>query len=158
MNPSDRELLEKAARAAGYEVARPADDLGIAGGGLLLVGVQYPWNPLNNSGQALELAVKLGLSVMFGERGNLVEVSASDASSEFCKAFAMEALGTDPYAATRRAIVRAAAALAEVAAWNRRRPEPTATAGGSSHDPLHTAGAAGLVGDPEICGEKGEGR
>ena len=55
----DRELLELAARAAGYDVARHSDD----GASLLLFGVQEPWNPLTDDGDALRLAVKLEIHV-----------------------------------------------------------------------------------------------
>jgi hypothetical protein len=95
---NDRELLERAAKAAGLtakwselnedwqnEIASPYVD-------------GKMWNPLRFDGDALRLAVKLHLwePVMFGRR---TEVAPDG----------------DIYAATRRAIVRAAAALAEEA-------------------------------------------
>lgn len=103
---TDRELLEKAAKAAGYEMQ-------IVGSGSNAYGLWYPstvftptWNPLNDDGDALRLAVKLRLRVeVYGylvkvSRGSLVE-----ADEKFDVG--------DPYAATRRAIVRAAAAMSE---------------------------------------------
>jgi hypothetical protein len=68
---------------------------------------------LNDDGDALRLAVKLRLSIMLGSPGDekpVVQVSAED-GGEDCVAFAMEPLTGDLPAATRRAIVRAAAAI-----------------------------------------------
>ena len=93
---NDRELLELAARAAGYDVARHSDD----GASLLLFGVQEPWNPLTDDGDALRLAVKLEIHVQPSGRyawASTFSVTATEESAQ------------DPYAATRRAIVRAAA-------------------------------------------------
>ena len=66
------------------------------------------WNPLENDGDALRLAVDLGLVIEVGyaARGFLVVRTNTDNWQEF-----REAWGNDPYAATRRAIVRAAAAI-----------------------------------------------
>jgi len=92
---TDRELLEAAAKAAGL----PWDQWVIDG--------DDSWNPLTDDGDALRLAVKLGLliDVWLQQKvciaGNLGE-EVVDAKVEF---------GTDPYAATRRAIVRAAAEI-----------------------------------------------
>lgn len=89
---SDRELLELAAKAAGmksvFEVWTPMT------------------NPLTNDGDALRLAVKLNLQPRQGV--NLVSVLRPD------KGWNDENYrdhGGDPYAATRRAIVRAAAEI-----------------------------------------------
>ncbi|MDD2730388.1 hypothetical protein [Malikia sp.] len=95
---TDRELLELAAKAAGIEVTAVVAD-GIPhrfGGGY--------WNPLTNDGDALRLAVKLGISVIQWS----VDVSATHGPTgrEW-----PEPWGSDPYAATRRAIVRAAAEI-----------------------------------------------
>lgn len=70
MTDGDRTLLERAARAAGYEIARWTDD----GTALLLVGVQRPWNSLHPNphsdcmGDALRLAVRLGLVLNLSPR------------------------------------------------------------------------------------------
>ena len=99
----DRALLERAAAAAGYEVARVADD----GESLMLVGMQEPWNPRRDDGQALRLAVKLNLMIVI--RPSDVRCNSwgsTDKRREFLTG------KTDPCAATRRAITRAAAALA----------------------------------------------
>ncbi len=101
----DRELLELAAKAAGFDDAEwhcERECIATA----KLPGFRRWWNPLNDSGDALDLAVKLQLDVYcflgFGEVG----AENSDGSKR-----AMEPLEPDPYAATRRAIVRCAAEL-----------------------------------------------
>ena len=88
---TDKELLEAAARAAGIDLVldayygaywhrkRPTDESGPV------------WNPLMDDGDALRLAVKLGIDI-------------SKAQLDF-----YDKHSSDPYAATRRAIVRAAA-------------------------------------------------
>lgn len=105
---TDRELLELAARAAGHEVWTDIDgNLYTAMNDL----IEKPWNPLADDGDALRLAVKLGIDEIFtvaivGRRGC---VAACDANLELSGA--EEKLLEDPYAATRRAIVRAAAEI-----------------------------------------------
>lgn len=63
------------------------------------ISVGYQWNPLTDDGDALRLAVKLGL---FNDEDFVAELKAIWMYS--C---------TDYYAATRRAIVRAAAEIGE---------------------------------------------
>ena len=101
----DRELLEAAAKAAGYETdmgreLEPRMHIRPTGSGY----DQWRWwNPLTNSGDALELAVKLWLEIrVFNGK------SHAGRQGEFW----YTEKGDDPYAATRRAIVRAAADLA----------------------------------------------
>jgi len=98
---TDKELLELAAKAAGvvgidgvYPIARDSS------------GDCYFWNPLTDDGDALRLAVKLELDV------NPLD-SSMWVSREFVKpkVDVEEPYGDDPYAATRRAIVRAAAEI-----------------------------------------------
>lgn len=102
---SDRELLEAAARAAGYRLGEPtgADD------GSYNVyepdGTHDHWNPLTDDADALRLAVKLGLRLDLRWQTNEVTVYGASRVDEGVRG--------DPYAATRRAIVRAAAAMAE---------------------------------------------
>lgn len=67
-------------------------------------GFQIYWNPLVDDGDALRLAVKLHLDVCFG--ANYVTVRGSAQMPTVNN-------DNDPYAATRRAIVRAAAAIGE---------------------------------------------
>jgi hypothetical protein len=97
---SDRELLEDAAKAAGYRVIEPR------GHALLLADPPVLWNPLVNSGDAFELYVKLRLTV------NCSYDDVAICGQEFTqKEVFIERNGEDPLAATRRAIVRAAASI-----------------------------------------------
>lgn len=90
---TDRELLEAAARAAGYVIHGFYED------GTPELDVGTVWNPLTDDGDALRLAVKLGMHVCPGVAkdadGNLALSDATD----------------DVYAATRNAIVMAAAEI-----------------------------------------------
>jgi len=57
---SDRELLELAAKAAGYDVSSDGE------GGLTIPlrrGVCRDWDPLADDGDAIRLAVKLGIEI-----------------------------------------------------------------------------------------------
>lgn len=60
----DRELLELAAKAAGYNVHIVTK----YNAPCLMVG-NVVWNPLEDDAQALRLAVKLGLNCYFDETG-----------------------------------------------------------------------------------------
>ena len=80
---TDRELLELAAKAAGIAHVTP----------MMIEWGQ--WNPLTDDGDALRLAVKLALFESFD-----FSLKISAACSE-----------DDPLAATRRAIVKAAAEI-----------------------------------------------
>lgn len=94
---TDRELLEFAAKAAGYDVRSDGE------GGLTITvkrGLCREWSPLTDDGDALRLAVKLKMQVSI--------------TNESCRAETLPALGIrinnkDELAATRRAIVMAAA-------------------------------------------------
>ena len=105
----DQELLELAARAAGLNVKAQsvnADDRWIG----LIVGEKHTrekkfWNPLADDGDALRLAVKLGLRIEI----NTQVLGDTLVISEFYDN--VECHNGDPYAATRRAIVRAAAEI-----------------------------------------------
>ena len=93
---TDRELLEWAAKAAGLQNAKPAMGCGIVHGGGMY------WNPLADDGQALRLAVALGL---------VVDCSRPSAGPPFYSHLHAEIAMKDRDAATRRAIVRAAAEI-----------------------------------------------
>jgi hypothetical protein len=97
---TDRELLEAAAKAAGVTFVPWKDCLG---------GWNEPedlWNPLTDDGDALRLAVRLNLSIDI--QGDLVEVILPP---DYGYISIKEVFSTDPYAATRRAIVMAAAEI-----------------------------------------------
>jgi hypothetical protein len=103
---TDRELLEKAAKAEGHGVY--FDELS----GLTFMDDKFTgvlWNPLHNDGDALRLAVKLRLEILPLEGGG-VDVQRTTEQEPFGELLASE-ISTDPCAATRRAIVRAAAAI-----------------------------------------------
>jgi hypothetical protein len=97
---SDRELLEMAAKAAGIS--------------LYADGTQYhtdaTWTPLNDDGDALRLAVKLQMIVCVRAEGKTDACVRVTSFITPWRSF-MEDHEADPYAATRRAIVRAAAAI-----------------------------------------------
>ena len=113
---SDRELLELAAKAAGVEltpmevknVTKRGDDQFI---GYMTKPEQWQkgwFNPLRDDDDALRLAVKLNLIV--GVYGSYTSVYQTEASSEEFVCW-NSSCNNDPYAATRRAIVRAAAEI-----------------------------------------------
>ena len=98
---TDRELLELAAKAAGIKTSlhKETDSLWIDG--------PRVWNPLTDDGDALLLAAKLGFIIDLGP------VSCSVHERDGRKDVGFEWRNEDPYAATRRAIVSAAAELGE---------------------------------------------
>lgn len=109
---TDRELLEKAARAAGIDVEMSRGRLVLRQSLSSERRIGSPWNPLTDDGDALRLAVKLRINLEHLRTLRTMqfnEVSASPFGRGDC--MHIEETGTDPAAATRRAIVRAAAAL-----------------------------------------------
>ena len=101
---TDRELLELAAKAAGFSYTKPTEDydgsLGLAVGSNPMR--TETWNPLTDDGDALRLAVKLHMQV--------------SVTTESCRAETLPCLGvrvndSDENLATRRAVVMAAAAV-----------------------------------------------
>ena len=101
---SDKELLELAAKAAGIDwFDEPAAK---NGRGLHMKSGPF-WNPLIYDGDALRLAVKLHINIEIWNVDNLVRANIYIIHrGHGCF---QERYTTDPYAATRRAIVRAAA-------------------------------------------------
>lgn len=109
---TDRELLELAAKAAGYQVdSRALFRTWREYGKLALLnpsGGHTLFDPLTDDGDALRLAVKLQLRVIppedeFGLDRASVRINGR---SEL-----VDSYDSDPYAATRRAIVLAAAEI-----------------------------------------------
>jgi hypothetical protein len=118
MDTTSQKQLEDAARAAGYTPVGLTDD----GTALLLEGIQQAWNPRDENphsdcmGDALRLAVKLQLTVCNEHASaGVAYCTSSDGTPEFPEAPSMADTGdkiTDAdYAATRRAIVLAAAQI-----------------------------------------------
>ncbi len=99
---SDRELLEAAARAAGIT------DVWWDDAGYGWPDPSLHWNPLTDDGDALRLAVKLNLTINPYKEG--VFVSRYEGEEVVAEPFAE--MGQADCAATCRAIVRAAAAVA----------------------------------------------
>jgi hypothetical protein len=105
---TDRELLELAAKAAGYTGTVNEFPSGYVEMGLsnhFEPDGSNVWAPIHNDGQALRLAVKLGFSLSLEGRIAMVH-NGIDVSEERAQDH-----DSDPYAATRRAIVRAAAEI-----------------------------------------------
>ena len=105
---SDRELLELAAKAAGIDVRwYQGDCLRVAD---KCNGIAGKWNPLTDDGDALRLAVRLRLEPRFIDNSHS---NGAEPSRVTLHNFAgiVENIDGDPLAATRRAIVRAAAEI-----------------------------------------------
>lgn len=101
---TDRELLELAARSLGFEL-----HVNEVEATQLFSNGEYVcfWKPLDDDGDALRLAVSLRIAV---------SVFSSDVAAQRAGwPISTESLGQDHFAATRRAIVRAAAAIGETA-------------------------------------------
>ena len=118
---TDLELLELAAKAARIK----KDDSPCNGGGFGNDGFDCAgnmmldwhnnkrWNPLTDDGDALRLAVKLGMVIDTAYNGGAIAGNASISCDYDQPEYGyQEGMGNpDPYAATRRAIVRAAAEI-----------------------------------------------
>lgn len=96
---SDRELLEKAAKAAGVELVFSA---------MTETPRRLPdyelWNPLTDDGDALRLAVKCGINIDMDDQSAWIRRDGF---------FVQEYWGGDYPPCYRHAIVRAAASLGE---------------------------------------------
>lgn len=101
----DKTLLERAAKAAGIAGEYTAGDIMSREGQRLKF-----WNALASDADAFRLAVKLGIAVDYRD-DNTVNAGCY-VGPERRMVLEFEPCESDPYAATRRAIVRAAAALA----------------------------------------------
>lgn len=100
---TDKELLMLAAKAAGYNIKAHED--GTLYSDYRCSGYWGVFNPLTDDGDALRLAVELKLDVTFDHEDECCSVWSygnPDVNVKF---------GYDPLAATRRAIVIAAAAI-----------------------------------------------
>lgn len=110
---TDRELLELAAKAIGKKIIhhRFCDEFLDSWDGFIDDEDRFcrnppEWNPLKDDGDALRLAVKLRIYFFIHLQGYSSAVTAQsivDSYTELC--------GCDEMAATRRAIVRAAAEI-----------------------------------------------
>jgi hypothetical protein len=105
---TDKEILELAAKAADIELWH--EDVFTKGltqkvsqSGILC------WNPLTDDGDALRLAVKLEMMIDYIDRGYMAGHVLATAGPVMLSIY--EPREPDPYAATRRAITRAAAEI-----------------------------------------------
>jgi hypothetical protein len=105
---NNRELLELSAKAAGIQGHYASLDefpnwMNVHDGEGVYYTASQAWKPLTDDGDALRLAVKLEMDLSLGLNGCVVlpdpNIRLEELSSD------------DPYAATRRAIVRAAAEI-----------------------------------------------
>ncbi len=103
---TDRELLELAAKAIGIELAWSNFDKDLPP---RRIDTWNNWNPLTNDGDALRLAVKLGLYLEIDRPNQRASALPEIEEMEFSR----ENFGADACAALRRAIVRAAAVIGE---------------------------------------------
>jgi hypothetical protein len=106
---TDKELLELAAKAAGinwqsYHMSRGLC-LSDPKGGMVITQM---WNPLTDDGDALQLTVKLRLTVAFDR---FDDDDYATATPPYTHQGYDCIVDQDPCAATRRAITRAAAAI-----------------------------------------------
>jgi len=107
---TDRELLELAAKAAGMKLDKWKWYNTLTPKFVLMVNDEPTsnwWNPLTDDGDALRLAVKLKMGISIPVHRT---IKADVITFLNCNVSAREE-GDDPYAATRRAIVRAAAEI-----------------------------------------------
>lgn len=94
---ADTDLLKMAAQAVGYQITWENE-------AVLPDGSSIRWSPLTDDGDALRLAVRLDIHI--GPNPGKERVIAYTAAH-----IAEEPHGDDKHAATRRAIVRAAAEI-----------------------------------------------
>lgn len=106
---SDRELLEMAAKAAGYDVNFEEGDVnGWYPHGYLEDGdVDAWWNPIADDGDALRLAAALRLSVHVGD----FDVDVLPLECDHCTTKTWEEFDGNKAKAWRRAIVESAAEI-----------------------------------------------
>jgi hypothetical protein len=95
---TDIKLLELAAKACGMFSSKMRIEFN-------------QWNPLTNDGDALRLAVKLEISIAFGVHATTINCEVYDWAEDEVLIDWKEDGRKDPLAATRRAIVRAAAEI-----------------------------------------------
>ncbi len=110
---NDRTLLERAAKAAGFtlkwgEVHMVGDDeIDCTDQPYVVSGqpdeADWYWDPLNDDGDALRLAVKLGIDIVHFPSYVRVDIAEHGDFYQMHEG--------DPFASTRRAIVRAAAEI-----------------------------------------------
>ena len=106
MNTQDQELIEMAAKACGMTVSEALSRVGKP------VSLYSQWNPLEDDGDAFRLAVALELNVFHAAGNAYALLSDFDFEAEVEEIVSYRDAG-GVNNATRRAIVRAAAAIGE---------------------------------------------
>ncbi len=101
---TDKELLELAAKAADYGFTYKRKISNDAHEWTSPDEMIWQWNPLMDDGQALRLAVKLKLNILISSKTTVKCAKPNNV-------LAVEERDDDQYAATRKAIVRAAAEI-----------------------------------------------
>lgn len=102
---TDKELLELAAKAAGIKIDKNGP--WVEGRDAWSYATREDWNPIEDDGDALRLSVQL--QIIVGRYDNYVNAAPlHDGAKEIVIWSHNE---KDPYAATRRAITRAAAEI-----------------------------------------------
>lgn len=108
----DRELLELAAKAMGYVVMHHFDEKSAAWVRPLFASYPgFEWSPITDDGDALRLAVKLGIEILPDREVGEVATAFCVRNPALVGLNTMEEFNGDEMAATRRAIVRAAAEI-----------------------------------------------
>jgi hypothetical protein len=102
---TDRELLELAAKAIDKQWLSYSANKGLCCRGY---GIEYYWNPLTDSGDALDLAITLDIAPIQDKENQICSACLSDVN---CVRVPYKG---NEYAATRRAIVKAAAKTVKV--------------------------------------------
>jgi hypothetical protein len=108
---NDKELLRLAAKAVGIEAVKDPNGVmrDCTGSSPLMNIFSAPeWNPITDDGDALRLAVKLHITPGFT---TAYVITGVEVLKEYTGQIIQERLDANPYAATRRAIVRAAAEI-----------------------------------------------
>ena len=102
---TDRELLDLAAKAYGIQLAWGGPDKDMP----RRTDTWEIWNPRDDDGAALRLAVKLGMETYHADDGGWFAYASHPTARGI--AYAIEPHGADACAATRRAIFRTAAEI-----------------------------------------------
>lgn len=112
-----RELLELAAKACGYDTSHVWNRLRLEMNppiaSLCIPGVGTAWNPLDNDGDSFRLVIKLGITVVVDKETGVIEAHYGDWDPDTCcRPFVEEdTVQRSDLEAARLAIVRAAAEL-----------------------------------------------
>lgn len=106
---TDRELLELAAKAAGYDISECSCKKSLVVKGSTPRSHNH-WDPLSDSGDALRLAAVIGMSISIDTTDGETRIAGH---KDWVTIIAVSHELGGALAATRRAIVRAAAAIGE---------------------------------------------